>query len=133
MKILIHCFVGFSNCIAGPWTINVLICLLRFDTSLAKPGQDLSSRWLAAVDSDLSSFTVDDLLNFSALQKREFISLLLQSDTAVSVAKLEAMDSLYKLSTVKNSEIRFRSVICPLDCDDMCRSCIIKGISVTTF
>ena len=95
---------------------------LRFDTSLAKPCQDLSSRWLAAIDSDLSSFTADDLKEFSALQKREFISLLLQSNATLSVCKLEAMDSLYQLSTIKNSEICFRLVLC-------CAHCVCVSLS----
>ena len=95
---------------------------LRFDTSLAKPCQDLSSRWLAATDSDLSSFTADDLKEFSALQKREFISLLLQSNATLSVCKLEAMDSLYQLSTIKNSEICFRLVLCCAHCVCVCLS-----------
>ncbi|XP_076469755.1 leukotriene A-4 hydrolase-like isoform X1 [Babylonia areolata] len=80
----------------------------KFNTSLAKPCQDLSARWLAASDSDLSSFGASDLEKICSLQKREFLSLMLQSSSVVSVAKLEKMDQLYNFSAVKNSEIRFR-------------------------
>ncbi|KAK7101710.1 leukotriene A-4 hydrolase-like [Littorina saxatilis] len=80
----------------------------QFDSSLAKPCQDLASQWLTAADTDLSSFTATDLQQFSALQKREFIALLLQAETVVTVAKLQTMDTLYQLSAIRNSEICFR-------------------------
>jgi hypothetical protein len=70
----------------------------------------LSSRWLAAKGDNFSEFKKEDLQEFSALQKREFVSLLLDSCTTdnMPVAKLEALDRLYELSAITNSEIQFR-------------------------
>ncbi|KAL8559826.1 hypothetical protein ACOMHN_030162 [Nucella lapillus] len=50
----------------------------QFDSSLARPCHDLCTRWLAAGDSDLLAFSAEDLADFSSLQRREFVSLLLQ-------------------------------------------------------
>ncbi|KAK7476031.1 hypothetical protein BaRGS_00032738 [Batillaria attramentaria] len=80
----------------------------RYDTSLAVPCEQLSSRWQAASDADLSSFASSDLKDFSSLQIREFLALMLQAEAPLSVAKLERMESVYHLNEVRNSEIRFK-------------------------
>ncbi|PVD24845.1 hypothetical protein C0Q70_15331 [Pomacea canaliculata] len=80
----------------------------QYDTSLALPCEQLSTRWLTASDADLTMFLSSDFEQFSSLQKRIFISLLLEAKSPLTVPKLKQMESLYHLSKIKNSEIRFR-------------------------
>ncbi|XP_035208388.1 leukotriene A-4 hydrolase-like isoform X1 [Stegodyphus dumicola] len=78
-----------------------------YDCDLAKKCVELSSSWIKADDNDLAQFTFKDIENFSSHQICEFLSLLLQQEP-LSVKKLEKLDEVYKIGTMKNSEIHFR-------------------------
>ncbi|XP_046356909.2 leukotriene A-4 hydrolase-like isoform X2 [Haliotis rufescens] len=78
-----------------------------YDTSLASACTTLREKWCTASDSDLSQFNADDLTPLSSMQRREFLSQLLQQPP-LSVTKLQKMQEVYDFNSVRNSEIRFR-------------------------
>ncbi|XP_078716937.1 leukotriene A-4 hydrolase [Lampetra fluviatilis] len=80
---------------------------LQYDTTLADACSALAARWSQTKDVDLASFNADDLKDFSSNQKVEFLALLLLQP-ALPVKSLQRMEEVYKLNSVKNSEIRFR-------------------------
>lgn len=79
----------------------------NYDESLAVVCKDLCKRWSTAADDDLSQFIGDDLKDLSSVQVREFVGLLVE-EAPLTVTKVQTMEKLYKLNSVKNSEIRFR-------------------------
>eukprot|EP00095_Tigriopus_kingsejongensis_P012311 maker-scaffold284_size223161-snap-gene-1.19 protein:Tk12311 transcript:maker-scaffold284_size223161-snap-gene-1.19-mRNA-1 annotation:"hypothetical protein BRAFLDRAFT_215361" len=78
----------------------------NFDDSMAKDCTQLKNKWIDWNDSTPSPFKAQDLEAFSSGQKAEFLAQLL-TEKPLSVAKLEAMEKSYRLSSVHNSEIRF--------------------------
>ncbi|KAI8340869.1 peptidase family M1-domain-containing protein [Chlamydoabsidia padenii] len=79
-----------------------------FDTSLAEACYSLANAWNDAREaSDLSRFSAKDMENFTTAQKSVFLERL--SDMpSLPQQLLKAMDELYQLTAVRNSEIRFR-------------------------
>ena len=67
----------------------------------------LKDQWVNWDGADSSKFNASDYQNLNSGQKIEFLSILL-TEKPLSVDKLKAMESLYKLNSVVNSEIRFR-------------------------
>ncbi|KAI8972126.1 peptidase family M1-domain-containing protein [Pilobolus umbonatus] len=80
----------------------------HFDTTLADACFDLAKRWdEAREDEDTSSFSPEDVKNFTATQKIVFLEKL--SDCApLPHALLSKMDELYEMSPIRNADIRFR-------------------------
>ena len=52
--------------------------LCRYDTTLSDACVTLAKKWSSASDSDLSSFSVDDLKPLSSYQVKEFLAQLLE-------------------------------------------------------
>ncbi|XP_041349920.1 leukotriene A-4 hydrolase-like [Gigantopelta aegis] len=78
-----------------------------YDTSLRDPCTNMCNMWVEASEADMSQFGKHDLHDFSSIQEREFINLLIQKPP-LPVFKLEKMNELYQFGVVINSEIRFR-------------------------
>ncbi|XP_033744454.1 leukotriene A-4 hydrolase-like isoform X1 [Pecten maximus] len=78
----------------------------KYDDSVAVPCADLCQRWVKAAEEDFSTFKAEDLEALSTVQRREFLSLLLLEEP-FSPKKIQAMEGMYNLNSVKNSEIRF--------------------------
>ncbi|KAK6176549.1 hypothetical protein SNE40_014812 [Patella caerulea] len=80
----------------------------KFDTSLKSVCIDLCERWNNATD--FTNFSPADLNNLSTGQKKEFLALLCLKEP-LAVNKLQAMEDVYKLNNVKNSEVRFKWIM----------------------
>lgn len=78
----------------------------NYDDSLAVPCKDLCQRWVKTEVDDVSMFQPDDLKSLLSVQVREFLSLLLLEEP-FSPEKIQAMEDVYHLNSVRNSEIRF--------------------------
>ncbi|KAI8388206.1 uncharacterized protein BYT42DRAFT_491890 [Radiomyces spectabilis] len=80
----------------------------HFDTTLADACYHLAKRWDEARESnDLSSFSAKDIEQFSATQKIVFLERL--TDCAPLPHHLLAkMDELYKMTPIRNADVRFR-------------------------
>ncbi|XP_071961520.1 leukotriene A-4 hydrolase-like [Antedon mediterranea] len=80
----------------------------QYNTILADACTNLSDRWSKASEDDLKSFNSDDIADFSAMQKKEFLEQLLHKRATLPESHLLAMDENYQFSASKNSEIKFR-------------------------
>ncbi|KAI8056806.1 peptidase family M1-domain-containing protein [Syncephalis plumigaleata] len=78
----------------------------EFDTTLAEACISLAKRWDAARTSDELDFTPQDIENFSSSQKVAFFDKL-ATYPSLPADKLSAMDRIYGLNTIMNSEVRF--------------------------
>ncbi|KAM4676140.1 leukotriene A-4 hydrolase [Discoglossus pictus] len=79
----------------------------QYDMTLANACIALSNRWVKAKESDLSSFSSDDLKELSSHQQIELLTLLLL-EKPLSISHVKRMQEVYNYNEVKNSEIRFR-------------------------
>ncbi|XP_063303243.1 leukotriene A-4 hydrolase [Pelobates fuscus] len=79
----------------------------QYDMTLANACIALGNKWVEAKESDLSSFSIEDLKDLSAFQKIELLTLLLLKEP-LPVAHVKRMQEVYNFNDVKNSEIRFR-------------------------
>lgn len=82
-----------------------------YDTTLSRPCAELCDRWLAATESELGSFSPDDIKEFSPPQVVEFLAQLVDKTTdkpPLPLTNLRKMDELYDFTSSKNSEIKFR-------------------------
>ncbi|GAA5813641.1 hypothetical protein MFLAVUS_007125 [Mucor flavus] len=79
----------------------------NFDTTLADACYDLAKRWDEARDQDLSSFSKDDIANFSAGQKIVFLERLTDCEPLPHnlIAK---MDEVYEFTANHNADLRLR-------------------------
>lgn len=83
----------------------------KFDDTLAKECTCLCKKWNEAraqdADAAATEFSPKDLDNFSPTQKVVFLEKVSELEP-LPHPHLELMDSLYNLTAVRNSEIRFR-------------------------
>lgn len=82
----------------------------QYDTSLADASASLAEKWATLSDvtkDSLSSFSENDISQMRSMTLQEFLNQLL-SKLKLDVSVLRAMDSIYNLSKMKNSEIKFR-------------------------
>ncbi|CAG8605885.1 7975_t:CDS:10 [Paraglomus brasilianum] len=80
----------------------------EFDQTLAKACSELAERWDAARNkTTFEEFSPDDVKNFSSLQKVVFIQRLSEYPPLPQNA-IRELDRLYQLTSIVNSEIRFR-------------------------
>eukprot|EP00095_Tigriopus_kingsejongensis_P012310 snap_masked-scaffold284_size223161-processed-gene-1.4 protein:Tk12310 transcript:snap_masked-scaffold284_size223161-processed-gene-1.4-mRNA-1 annotation:"leukotriene a-4 hydrolase" len=77
----------------------------NYDESMAKVCNELKDKWINWNESTPSPFEAKDLASFSSGQKTELLAQLL-TEKPLSIAKLEAMEKAYELSSVQNAEIR---------------------------
>ncbi|ORY43806.1 leukotriene A4 hydrolase [Rhizoclosmatium globosum] len=85
----------------------------EFDQTLAQECNTLATRWTQFANAPVGanhSFDAQDIAKFSTNQTVVFLETLLteSSSTKFSVAVLDTMDSVYKLTQVRNCEIRCR-------------------------
>lgn len=78
-----------------------------YDKSLVNICQDLKEKWQIWDEKQDGTFTNKDISSMNSNQLDYFLQLLLESD-AMPISKLKIMDKIYKLSEIKNAEIRFR-------------------------
>ncbi|XP_014610852.1 PREDICTED: leukotriene A-4 hydrolase [Polistes canadensis] len=78
----------------------------NYDKSLAAACTELAQKWITWDENSTTPFNIKDLQDFTPMQKKTFIADLHASSTVLSVKKLEAMQSVYDLDSIKNSEIR---------------------------
>ncbi|XP_046999491.1 leukotriene A-4 hydrolase [Schistocerca americana] len=78
-----------------------------YKTSLEETCTDLCKKWVKWSETESCPFSATDLKNLSSLQVKEFLAQLLE-EKPLSLEKLKTMEKIYKLNSVKNSEIRFR-------------------------
>lgn len=78
-----------------------------YKTSLEETCTDLCKKWVKWAECESCPFSATDLKNLSSLQLKEFLAQLLE-EKPLSLEKLKTMERIYKLNSVKNSEIRFR-------------------------
>ncbi|CAO3637411.1 unnamed protein product [Cunninghamella blakesleeana] len=80
----------------------------QFDTTLAKQCYDLADKWdKARQGSDLTEFAPSDIESFSAGQKIVFLEKLTDCQP-LPHELIKKMDELYKLTAIRNADIRFR-------------------------
>lgn len=80
----------------------------EYDRSLATVCEQLAAKWQkCSVEASSCAASENDMSALNSNQVNYFLQLLLESEP-LPVEKLQAMDKTYKLSQVKNSEIRFR-------------------------
>ncbi|ESO84303.1 hypothetical protein LOTGIDRAFT_222151 [Lottia gigantea] len=80
----------------------------RFDESLKNVCTTLCDRWNSATE--YSTFSPTDLNDMLPAQKKEFLAELLEKDPQ-PIERLEAMNRVYDLNSVINSEIRFKWIM----------------------
>ncbi len=86
------------------YTPGDLIIENQFDTSLADEAKQLAQQWM-----DKQSIGQDSkFASWPSNQKCFFLDHLYNNYTKLSIETLQQMDSQYKLSETKNSEIRYR-------------------------
>jgi len=79
-----------------------------FDQTYAKACNELAQRWDAARDDDhFDAFSPKDIESFSSIQKVIFLENLSEYVSFPHIA-LEAIDSFYNFTDVRNSEIKFK-------------------------
>lgn len=67
---------------------------------------DLANNWRSA-DGDYSTFSITDYKNLDPQQQRQFVGELLEEDN-VSLEMVKAMAEIYKMDSVRNSEVKYR-------------------------
>ncbi|KAH6576470.1 hypothetical protein BASA50_006755 [Batrachochytrium salamandrivorans] len=79
----------------------------EFDRSLSTVCEDMANRWDVARTEVEPKFDVEEFTKLDSNQKVMFLEML--SDRPVfPTSTLDAMDRIYKLTSVKNAEVRFR-------------------------
>uniref|UniRef100_A0A8C5MUF6 Leukotriene A-4 hydrolase n=1 Tax=Leptobrachium leishanense TaxID=445787 RepID=A0A8C5MUF6_9ANUR len=81
----------------------------KYDMTLANACTALANKWIEAKESDLSSFSSEDLKDLSSYQRTEFLTQLLLHEP-LPVSHVKRMQEVYIFNDVKNSEIRFRDL-----------------------
>jgi len=80
----------------------------EFDQTLAKACNELAKRWNLARNKDqFEEFSPSDIEEFTPGQKIVFLERVLEYQP-LSQSAIVAMDKVYNLTTVYNSELRFR-------------------------
>jgi leukotriene-A4 hydrolase len=81
----------------------------EFDLTLAKQAYALADRWdlARAIDISKTSFSADDMNDFSSSQKAVFLERL-QALPPLPGGHIAYLGSLYKVADTSNAEIRFR-------------------------
>ncbi|WWD02391.1 leukotriene A-4 hydrolase/aminopeptidase [Kwoniella europaea PYCC6329] len=80
---------------------------IQYDDTLSKACYDLAAKWDKARDGDVSSFTKDDIKDFSSTQTVVFLDKLETYDT-LPPKVVAALDKLYGLGSTGNAEIGLR-------------------------
>ncbi|KAM6093865.1 leukotriene A-4 hydrolase [Chlamydotis macqueenii] len=78
-----------------------------YDMTLANACVALSQRWIKAKESDLDSFSSEDLKEMSSHQLVEFLALLFL-EAPLPLSHVQRMQQVYDFNAINNSEIRFR-------------------------
>ncbi|NXR05729.1 LKHA4 hydrolase, partial [Semnornis frantzii] len=78
-----------------------------YDTTLADVCVALCKRWIKAKESDLGSFSSEDLKEMSSHQLIEFLVLLLL-EPPLPLSHVQWMQQVYNFNAINNSEIRLR-------------------------
>lgn len=78
-----------------------------YDKTLVDICQKLKDKWISWDEKTEGTFSSKDINEMNSNQLDYFLQLLLECDP-IPVSKLKVMDSIYKLSDLKNCEIRFR-------------------------
>lgn len=77
-----------------------------YDKTLEMACMGLSDKWINWDENTSNPFTNQDLNDMISEQRREFLTILQASEATLSVAKVQAMQSLYNFDAVKNCDIR---------------------------
>jgi len=77
----------------------------EYRSTLAKAPRDLVNRWLVATNVD--QFSNDEFAAFTAKQKLEFFSVLLDDKRELGADKFAKVTELYGINSIINAEIRF--------------------------
>ncbi|XP_067998884.1 leukotriene A-4 hydrolase [Melanerpes formicivorus] len=78
-----------------------------YDMTLANACVALCERWVKAKESDLDSFSSEDLKEMSSHQLIEFMALLLL-EPPLPLSHVQRMQQVYNFNAINNSEIRLR-------------------------
>jgi len=82
----------------------------RYDQTLALQSTELKRRWLLWIPHvEPCPFTRSDLDTFElgSHQTLEFLAELNEEEKPLGINKIEALDNVYELSKIQNSEIKF--------------------------
>lgn len=79
----------------------------NYDKSLAMPCIELAEKWFSWDETTVSPFNKKDIEILNPLQKISFFAQLRSSSTNLSLKKLEIMQDIYDVDSIKNAEIRF--------------------------
>ncbi|XP_012553835.2 leukotriene A-4 hydrolase isoform X1 [Hydra vulgaris] len=78
-----------------------------YDHTLATYSKKLADKWImVSCNGDFSCFSEEDFKSFTVLQKIDFLTKLYQT-SSLSLPAVIALSNIYKLSSYKNTEIKF--------------------------
>lgn len=81
----------------------------KYDTSIIDVCKSLVDKWTRD-NQDPSSFNKTDIDNWFSKQKAVFLGELLLHEKILLVDQLKLMDEIYHFNSVKNCEIRYKSI-----------------------
>jgi len=80
-----------SLLLAKKYKLICAVCLSSYDKTLSDACASLADKWSKRDDTDLSQFKPSDLEQFSAYQKKAFLSILLQHVSATSYCSIVSL------------------------------------------
>lgn len=84
-----------------------LMNFIRYDGTLSEACTDLKKRWMQWDPSTPIPFKKSDVDDLMSDQITQFLQELV-GETSLPLAKVQAMEKVYSMSSRKNCEIRFR-------------------------
>lgn len=85
--------------------IKMPFFVLRYDSSMSEACSNLVKSWTLA-KGNYTAFKKSDMKDLDSLQQRQFVGQLL--DAEVTLEMVKALQEIYELDTIRNSEVRFR-------------------------
>lgn len=83
------------------------IVIPNYNKDLLNACIELADKWINWSESTAIPFAKTDLTNLSPSQREQFITVLYESNSTLSIKKLEKMQEVYDFDSVQNSQIKF--------------------------
>lgn len=82
------------------------IVIPNYNKDLLNACIELADKWINWSESTAIPFAKTDLTNLSPSQREQFITVLYESNSTLSIKKLEKMQEVYDFDSVQNSQIK---------------------------